>query len=359
MATIDLLQDFISQISFTIESECGVIDKDGFIIGCTSPNKLGCQVDTISAILKSSNDVISINDVIYQKVYVGRSATLIIYIHSNNPNDLKYLKIMSAAVHSIGCVCVNKYNKLSFIKSVLANNILPGDIAIKANKLQIEPSVNRVVLTIKFEGVDFSLAERIFSELFPDTSKDYVVYFDSQDAALVKALSDDDSPRQVHLIPYKILSAFPSDNSEKIIIGLGNIVSHIKDISKSLREAQVALSIGRMFDSTKNVFSYAHLGIGRLIYQLPTTLCELFLKEVFGDSLPEELDNETLDTIERFFEHSLNVSETARKLFIHRNTLVYRLDKIQKITGLDLRMFDDAITFKVAVMVKKYLEAGR
>ena len=141
----------------------------------------------------------------------------------------------------------------------------------------------------------------------------------------------------------------------KCVIGIGTVVPQLKDLSRSLKEAQVAIEVGRVFDADKTIINYENLGIGRLIYQLPTTLCEMFLQEVFKKNPIDALDKETLFTINKFFENNLILSETARKLFVHRNTLVYRLEKIKKLTGLDLREFDDAITFKVALMVKKYL----
>ena len=136
---------------------------------------------------------------------------------------------------------------------------------------------------------------------------------------------------------------------------LTKYLENIKDLARAYKEAQVAIEVGKVFDTEKNIISYENLGIGRLIYQLPTTLCEMFLQEVFKKGSIESLDRETLMTVLCFFENNLNVSETSRKLFVHRNTLVYRLEKIRKITGLDLREFEHAITFKVALMVRKYL----
>ena len=138
-------------------------------------------------------------------------------------------------------------------------------------------------------------------------------------------------------------------------VGIGTAVVGVKDLARSFKEAQVALEVGKVFDTDKVIVSYDNLGIARLIYQLPTTLCETFLREVFKRGSIESLDQETLFTIQKFFENNLNVSETSRKLFVHRNTLVYRLEKIKKLTGLDLREFDHAIVFKIALMVKKYL----
>ena len=149
-----------------------------------------------------------------------------------------------------------------------------------------------------------------------------------------------------------------SELLSKTEIGIGTVAPTLKDLAVSYKEAQSAINIGKMFDVERDVMSYENLGIGRLIYQLPTTLCELFLGEVFRKGSIEELDQEILFTIQKFFENNLNVSETSRQLYVHRNTLVYRLDKIQKITGLDLRIFDQAIIFKVAMMVNKYLQSN-
>ena len=139
-------------------------------------------------------------------------------------------------------------------------------------------------------------------------------------------------------------------------VSYGNRVELLQDISRSYQEAKMALDVGKIFYSGKNVVAYSNLGIGRLIYQLPLPLCRMFIKEIFDGKNPDEFDEETLTTINKFFENSLNVSETSRQLYIHRNTLVYRLDKLQKSTGLDLRVFEDAITFKIALMVVKYMK---
>jgi carbohydrate diacid regulator len=152
-----------------------------------------------------------------------------------------------------------------------------------------------------------------------------------------------------------IMDALASDASQKVHIAYGTIINEIRDVSRSYKEAKMALDVGKIFYSEENVIAYSNLGIGRLIYQLPVHLCRMFIREIFDGKSPEDLDEETLTTINKFFDNNLNVSETSRQLYIHRNTLVYRLDKLQKSTGLDLRKFDDAITFKIALMVVKYM----
>jgi carbohydrate diacid regulator len=85
------------------------------------------------------------------------------------------------------------------------------------------------------------------------------------------------------------------------------------------------------------------------------SLCEMFIKEIFGER-NIDLDDETMVTIQKFFENSLNISETARQLYIHRNTLVYRLERLEKMIGLDIRKFEDAMTFKIAMMVIAHMD---
>ena len=194
--------------------------------------------------------------------------------------------------------------------------------------------------------------------MFPSKQTDFVVSVDENNIALVKELDSDPSLGDLQTIAKNICNTINSEIMTSATIGIGTVISNIKEIARSYKEARVALEVGKVFDDEKKILSYEDLGIGRLIYQLPTTLCELFLTEVFKKGSIEELDQEIIFTIQKFFENNLNVSETSRQLYVHRNTLVYRLDKIQKITGLDLRIFDQAIIFKVAMMVNKYLTSN-
>jgi carbohydrate diacid regulator len=191
--------------------------------------------------------------------------------------------------------------------------------------------------------------------MFPDKTRDYVISASEHDIVLVKDIMPDTDTRDIDRIAVNIADTLSSEFYTKVSIGISTVVDNIKDLARAYKEAQVALEVGKVFETEKNIINYENLGIGRLIYQLPTTLCEMFLQEVFKKGSLESLDRETLMTIQCFFENNLNVSETSRKLFVHRNTLVYRLEKIRKLTGLDLREFEHAITFKVALMVKKYL----
>ena len=198
----------------------------------------------------------------------------------------------------------------------------------------------------------------VVQNLFPDKNKDFVININETDIALIKEIRSNIETKDLEKLARSIVDTLSGEFYTHAFVGIGTTVTGIKDLARSFKEAQVALEVGKVFDTDKTIVSYDNLGIARLIYQLPTTRCEMFLKEVFKKGAIESLDQETLFTIQRFFENNLNVSETSRKLFVHRNTLVYRLEKIKKLTGLDLREFDHAIVFKVALMVKKYLSAN-
>lgn len=270
----------------------------------------------------------------------------------------RYAKILAVSLGSIKQFYDEKYDRSNFVKNVILDNILPGDIYIKARELHFNTDATRVVLLIRINSGEDATVFDVVQNLFPDRSKDFVINISETDIALVKEVREDIDPKDLESLAHSIADALSSEFYISCQVGIGTAVVGIKDLSRSLKEAQVALEVGKVFDTEKDIISYDNLGIARLIYQLPTTLCEMFLQEVFKRGSIDSLDQETLFTIQKFFENNLNVSETSRKLFVHRNTLVYRLEKIKKITGLDLREFDDAIVFKVALMVKKYLDSS-
>ena len=250
-----------------------------------------------------------------------------------------------------------KHNKAAFVKNIISDNILPGDVYVRAKELHFVTDEPRSVLLVRqMENSDVAAVELI-QRLFPDRQKDFVININESDVVVVKALPSADCNEEIHKIALGIEKALHDELGIKCVIGISTVAHHLRELADRYKEAQVAIDVGRVFESDKTIINYENLGLGRIIYQLPTTLCEMFLREVFKKNPIETLDEDTLETINRFFENNLNVSETSRKLYVHRNTLVYRLEKIKKITGLDLREFDHAIVFKVAMMVKMYLDS--
>ena len=227
----------------------------------------------------------------------------------------------------------------------------------KSRELRFNSEATRVVLLIRITDHNDAAVFDAVQNLFPDKNKDFVININEHDIAIVKEVRSNIETKDLEKLARSISDSLSTELYTHVLVGIGTTIEGIKDLARSFKEAQIALEVGKVFDTEKTIVSYENLGIARLIYQLPTTLCDMFLREVFKRGSIESLDHETLFTIQRFFENNLNVSETSRKLFVHRNTLVYRLEKIKKLTGLDLREFDDAIVFKVALMVKKYLDA--
>ena len=251
-----------------------------------------------------------------------------------------------------------KHDKATFVKNIISDNILLGDIYTQAKELHFVSEAPRAAFLVRQLGqTDVSVID-VIQNLFPDKTKDFVFNITESDIVLVKEIKNNVESKDLEKLARSISDTLSGEFYTRVNVGIGTAVVGIKDLARSFKEAQIALEVGKVFDTDKVIVSYDNLGIARLIYHLPTTLCETFLQEVFKKGSIESLDHETLFTIQKFFENNLNVSETSRKLFVHRNTLVYRLEKIKKLTGLDLREFDHAIIFKIALMVKKYLSAN-
>ena len=251
--------------------------------------------------------------------------------------------------HGCGCILV-------FIKNLILDNLLLVDIYNRAKKLHIETEMRRVVFLVETNREkDGNELEKIRG-LFGGKSKDFVTAVDEKNIIVVKELGENETYDDLKKTADVIINLFRSDANCNVHIAYGTIVNELKEVSRSYKEARMALDVGKIFFEDQDVIAYSQLGIGRLIYQLPIPLCKMFIKEIFDGKSPDEFDDEILTTINKFFENNLNVSETSRQLYIHRNTLVYRLDKLQKSTGLDLRVFEDAITFKIALMVVKYMK---
>lgn len=247
----------------------------------------------------------------------------------------------------------NKVDKESFIKSLLLDNMLLVDIFERSKKLNIDLEAKRVVYVIRLDEKNQDDALPAAKELFDD-HHDFVTPLDKKTVIAVKQIED--GGPSADAFAQKLLKSVKGATGDDIRVAVGTVVDDLKEVSRSFKEANMALEVGHIFFKDREINSYESLGIGRLIYQLPIPLCRIFIGEIFKNISPRDLDEETIETIDKFFENSLNVSETSRQLFIHRNTLVYRLDKIQKLTGLDLRVLDDAITFKIALMVSRYMQ---
>ncbi|MGN1418822.1 MAG: PucR family transcriptional regulator [Acutalibacteraceae bacterium] len=352
-----LFQGIIHQMKDAIDRTIGVVDKAGTIICCSDLGRIG---ETYFVNFKdelSSFEPVVISGKTFLAIGMQMHPDCAVFVDGDDENAASFAKLIAVSLNNIKQYYDEKYDRSNFIKNVILDNILPGDIYLKTRELGINNEVLRCVLLIRTtEKSDVSVTEAI-SRLFPDKNKDLVININETDIVLVKEVRQGNDVHDLEKLARSIVDTLHTEYYVNCLIGIGTIVLGVKELPRSFKEAQISLEVGKVFDTEKTIVTYENLGIARLIYQLPTTLCETFLKEIFKKGSIVGLDQETLFTIQKFFENNLNVSETSRKLFVHRNTLVYRLEKIKKLTGLDLREFDDAIVFKVALMVKKYLDA--
>jgi carbohydrate diacid regulator len=351
-----VFQGVIHQMKDAIGRTIGVLDENGAVIACSDLMKIGETRQAVKEELIYSAESVIYQGYTYRPMAADAHPEYIVFVEGEDAMADKFAMVLAVSFVNIKSFHDDKYDKTSFIKNILLDNILPSDIYVKSKELHFAMDVTRVVFLLKFNASGETSPYDIILNMFPNANQDYVISMGENDVVLVRELKPNTADiHETEKIAKAIADTIASDFFTKVSVGIGTAVTNIKDVARSYREAQAALEVGRVFDTDKNIISYENLGIGRLIYQLPTTLCEMFLNEVFQKSSLDSLDRETLMTIQCFFENNLNVSETSRKLFVHRNTLVYRLEKIRKLTGLDLREFDHAITFKVALMVKRYL----
>ena len=350
-----LFQTVIHQMKDVIGRTIGVIDENGIVVACSELGRIGESKQRIKEELSYSAESITFDNYTYRFVGASSKDDSIVFVEGDDTEADKYSQILSVSLGNIKRLYDEKYDKGSFIKNIILDNILPNDIYIKSNELHFNNEESRAVLVIKFQGATELPPYEIIQNLVTEKNRDYVINISEQDIVIVKESAENCTTEALEAEAQRIMKEANAEHAAKLLIGISSVVEKLKDLARAYKEARIALEVGKVFDIEHPIMSYENLGIGRLIYQLPTTLCEIFLGEVFKKGSLESLDRETLMTVQSFFENNLNVSETSRKLFVHRNTLVYRLEKIRKLTGLDLREFDHAVTFKVALMVKKYL----
>ena len=355
MISNQILQNTIDGLKGITRTDLCVIDVEGKILAATFQDAEQFS-QSAQEFVASPADSQVMNGCQFFKVFDDHQLEYILLAYGDTDDVYMIGKIASFQIQNLLVAYKERFDKDNFIKNLLLDNLLLVDIYNRAKKLHIETEVRRVVFIVETNREkDGNELEKIRS-LFGGKSKDFVTAVDEKNIIVVKELADNESYDDLERTAEVILNLFRGVADNHIHIAYGTIVGELKEVSRSYKEARMALDVGRIFFQEKDIIAYSQLGIGRLIYQLPIPLCKMFIKEIFDGKSPDEFDEEILTTINKFFENSLNVSETSRQLYIHRNTLVYRLDKLQKSTGLDLRVFEDAITFKIALMVVKYMK---
>ena len=350
-----LYQGILHQMKDSLESTVGVLDNSGTVIASNDPALIGQMRQGIREELSYAADTLVVDGYTYRFAGSGTRNDIVVFVEGEDRHATHVAGLLAVSFSNIRNLHEEKYDKASFIKNIILDNVLPSDIFVKSKELHFDGDERRVVYLVRFAGRPDLLPYEILLGMFPDREHCFVLNISETEAVLVKTVEEKDDLEEIEGLAHTIANVISSEFYAKVSVGISTVAKTLKDLAKAYKEARVALEVSKVFDTERNIISYDNLGIGRLVYQLPTTLCDIFLQEVFKSGSLETLDRETLMTVQSFFENNLNVSETSRKLFVHRNTLVYRLEKIRKMTGLDLREFEHAITFKVALMVKKYL----
>ena len=358
--TNSVFQSVIAQLKDATDRVLGVIDAEGCVVACSDTALLGERwTDAALKVGCTYEGVVCFGQKTY-KTMMGSSNYFEYAVFCAGEDELARSVCMMAyvALNEAKNFYEEKHDRGTFVKNIIMDNILPGDIYIRAKELHFGTDTPRAVFLVRQVGHGDVATVDVLSGMFPDKLQDFVLSVNETDIAVVKQISPSTTDEELEKLAQSMEDTLKNELFIKTVIGIGTVAEHLRELADAYKEAQTAIDVGKVFDTERSIINYENLGIGRLIYQLPTTLCEIFLSEVFKKNSIDSLDQETLFTINKFFENNLNVSETSRKLFVHRNTLVYRLEKIKKLTGLDLREFDHAIIFKDALMVKRYLTAN-
>ena len=355
MISNQVLQNTLEGLKEISRTEFCIIDTEGKVLATTFSD-FSIQPGDIQAFVESQADSQLVKGFQYFKVCDDYQLEYILVAHGDDEDTYMVGKLVAFQIQNLIVAYKERFDKDSFIKNLLLDNLLLVDIYNRAKKLHIDADVRRVVMILELQQEKDHSAMESVKSFFGGKSKDFITAVDEKSIIIVKELEESEGYADMDKLAHAILDTLGLNQNEETHIAYGTIVNELKEVSRSYKEARMALDVGKIFFGDKDVIAYSSLGIGRLIYQLPIPLCKMFIKEIFENKSPDDFDEETLVTIDKFFENSLNVSETSRQLYIHRNTLVYRLDKLQKSTGLDLRVFEDAITFKIALMVVRYMK---
>lgn len=355
MISNQVLQNTLEGLKSITKIDFCVTDCDGKTLAATIAEQHNYE-DAVVAFVESPADSQVVQDYQFFKIYDEYQPEYVLLVNGGGEDVFTIGKVAAFQIQNLLVAYKERFDKDNFIKNLLLDNLLLIDIYNRAKKLHIDTTVKRVVFLVESKKEKDSGSLDNIRNLFGNKTRDFITAVDEKNIIVVKELDEEDGHVELEKMAQHFYNLLQNNGEEDVVIAYGTIVHDIKEVSKSYKEAKLALDVGKIFFSEKNIIAYSTLGIGRLIYQLPIPLCKMFIREIFEGKSPDDFDEETLTTINKFFENNLNVSETSRQLYIHRNTLVYRLDKLQKGTGLDLRVFEDAITFKIALMVVKYMK---
>ena len=355
MISHQIIQKSIEDLKKITKVELSIFDPEGNKI-CSTAEEEYADREIVRYFADSVADTQEAGGVYYMKIKEDGKDSYVLTAKSQIQETHMIAKIAVSQLEALLVAYREKYDRNNFFQNLILDNLLLVDIYNKAKTLHLEVERKRIVYLIETKADRDQEALELLRSLFSQQNGDFVTSVDEKNFVVIKGLKEKDEEEDICHIADTIVDMMNTETMMQVKVSYGTVVKELREVSKSYKEAKMALDVGKIFYVQKNVIGYGNLGIGRLIYQLPVNLCKMFMKEIFGENLPKEMDEEVLTTVEKFFENSLNISETARQLYIHRNTLVYRIEKLQKETGLDIRNFEDALTFKIALMVVSYLD---
>ena len=364
MISVQKLLSTLNEIKEISQLELALFQPNGKVVVSTKEVKDEME-SVVEQFVDSENCEQGYNDSLLFKIIIENEVEYVLVTYGMIENGFVVGKMAASQLRTLIMSKSEEFDRNVFIQNVLLGNMLTIDMFSKAKKLHIEAKP-RVTYVIDTGKKNTDLVMELVKNLSNLKAGDFVTTVDEHSVVLVKDISNYELyqngssvlvEEEMENIAMSLVDSIHMEAMVKVRVGYGNIAREISDIAQSFQEAKMALQVGKVFYAERDTISYGKLGIGRLIYQLPMSLCNMFIKEVFGDKIPEVLeDEEAMSTINKFFENNLNISETARQLYVHRNTLVYRLERIEKEIGLDIRKFDDAMTFRIAVMVLAHVK---
>ncbi|MDE7113271.1 MAG: helix-turn-helix domain-containing protein [Acetatifactor sp.] len=355
MISNQMIQTSLDELKAITKVDLSVYEPGGMMVASTSVNA-DITAELIASFAESLADSQVISNQHLMKIYDDGELLYVLVARGMSDDAYMVGRIAVCQLQNLAIAYRERYDKNSFFQNLLLDNLLLVDIHNRAKKLHLAVNVPRAVFLVETLTEKDGIVTELLRGMFSGQAGDHVTSVDEKSVILIKALEESSTAEALEKVADTIVDMMNAEAMLNVRVAYRTVVQELKDVSKSYKEAKLALDVGKIFYAEKNVAAYSALGIGRLIYQLPVNLCKIFIEEIFGEHVPSDLDEETLNTLNKFFENNLNVSETSRQLFVHRNTLVYRIEKIQKSTGLDLRSFDDALTFKIALMVVNYMK---
>lgn len=354
MISNQIIQNSIDELKGITKVDFWVYDTESNCVAATLEKK-PFDSSIISTFSESHADSQIVSGCHFLKIVDDGEVAYVLIAKGFGEDAYMIAKIAVSQIQNLIIAYKERFDRSGFFQNLLLDNLLLVDIHNRATKLHIESDKKRLVYLVETCMDKDNVAGELLKSMFVPQAGDYIVSIDEHSIVLIKELSEKADREEMEDVARTIVDMLNAEAMLSVRVAYGNPVNELKDVSKSYKEAKMALEVGSIFYDYKKVISYDTLGIGRLIYQLPQSLCRLFIKEIYGDVVPGDIDEEILTTVNKFLENNLNVSETSRQLYIHRNTLVYRIEKLQKAIGLDMRVFDDALTFKIALMVLEYL----